>query len=166
MPTVVMWVVIIGICVCMCVCLFVCTIKPKEQKLQSPNLPQGESIMSPHPSSNIRSKVKVTGSQTAKTCLRRLSGQRELCTLLSAQPLKPIYYCIINVLTFVVMWYMNKPFAASLLWSIFPQSAYFWITWTLLSDTVFKESCICPWVIVQFLHRKTQVLFEMTSHWN
>ena len=33
-----------------------------------------------------RSKVKVAGSQNAKTYFRRSSGRRELCTLSSAQP--------------------------------------------------------------------------------
>ena len=60
------------------VCLFVCTTKPKRLKLQSPNLPQRWSITRPGYPFNFRSKVKVSGSQSAKTYFRRSSARREL----------------------------------------------------------------------------------------
>ena len=77
----------------LCMSVFVRTIKPKRLKLKSPNLAQGQSIMSTRPSVNIikRSKVKVRGSQSAKM---RSSGRPEICTLSSAQPL---VYCALSL---------------------------------------------------------------------
>jgi len=45
--------------VCLSVCVFVRTIKPKQLKVQSSDLAQGQCITISHPPSNIRSKVKV-----------------------------------------------------------------------------------------------------------
>ena len=71
--------------VSLCVCLSVYAIEPK--RLQSRNLPQGQSITSTTCPFNIRSKGQRSRSQSAKTYLRRLGDRRELCTLPSALPL-------------------------------------------------------------------------------
>ena len=59
--------------VCVSVCLSVHTIAPKRLKLQPPNLPQGQSIVSPGGPYNIRSEVKVTESQSAETYFKQSS---------------------------------------------------------------------------------------------
>ena len=72
-----------SVCVCLSVCLFVRTIKPKRVNVKSPHLAQGYSITIPRPPMNIRSKVKVTVSQSV--------GRRELCNLVSFEcPAHPL----------------------------------------------------------------------------
>jgi len=63
-------------CVCLSVCmsLFVRITEPKRLKLQSPNLPQGQSVMSPGYSFNIRSKGQRSRSQGQK--VQNISGDR------------------------------------------------------------------------------------------
>jgi len=78
-------VAIIRVCDLVWFCLSISTIRPKRLKLKSLNLAQG--YLAHQLILGQKSKVKVTGSQSAKSYWRRSSGRRELYTLSSAQPL-------------------------------------------------------------------------------
>jgi len=72
-----------GVCVWFCASCLSLSAWLNQNKLKSPNLVTWH-INSPRPPINIRSKVKVTGSQRAKTYWRRSSGQREFALLSSS----------------------------------------------------------------------------------